>query len=202
MRDKRVDNYILNSADFAKPILNHLRTLVHTACPEVAETIKWGFPHFEYKGMLCSMAAFKNHCAFGFWKASIMKDAEVLKNNNDTAMGHSGKIHALKDLPPDKIIIDRIKEAMKLNEEGIKLPEKKTTDKKTPVIIPDSLKREFVKNRKVSDIFNNMSPSHRREYIEWIEEARTEETTRKRVITTMEWLLEGKTRNWKYKKKE
>ena len=107
------------------PILTHLRHLVHVACPNVQETIRWGFPHFDYKGIMCSMASFKNHCAFGFWKASLMKDAEVLKYNNQKAMGHAGKIQGLPDLLSDKIIILQIKEAMTLNEDGIKLPERK-----------------------------------------------------------------------------
>jgi uncharacterized protein YdeI (YjbR/CyaY-like superfamily) len=200
-KDKRVDEYIAKSADFAKPILNHLRKLVHTACPNVEETIKWGFPHFDYKGMMCSMASFKNHCAFGFWKAALMSDVETLKSNNQNAMGHAGKIQSLSDLPADKIIISQIKEAMKLNDEGIKLPERKSTEKKAEIVVPDSLKKELVKHRKASDIFNNFSPSNKREYIDWIEEAKTEETRNKRILTTIEWLTEGKVRNWKYVKK-
>jgi uncharacterized protein YdeI (YjbR/CyaY-like superfamily) len=199
--DKRIDAYIAKSEDFAKPILSHLRELVHEACPYVEETIKWGFPHFEYKGLLCSMAAFKHHCAFGFWKAALMKDAENLKENNATAMGHSGKIKSLADLPSDKIIRSRIKEAMLLNENDIKLPVRKNTDKKPEIVVPDSLKKELVKYKKASATFNNLSPSHKNEYIEWINEAKTEETRNKRILTTIEWLTEGKRRNWKYEKK-
>ena len=199
--DKRIDDYISESVDFAKPILNHLRKLIHIACPQVEETIKWGFPHFDYNGMMCSMASFKHHCAFGFWKAAIMKDADQLKENNANAMGHSGKIKNLKDLPPDEIIIDRIKEAMKLNEEGIKLPERKKSDKKPEIIVPFSLKKELVKYKKASDTFNNFSPFNKRDYIEWIEEAKTEDTKKKRILKTIELLTEGKKRNWKYEKK-
>ena len=130
-KDKRVDDYISKSAGFAKPILNHIRHLVHTACPQVGETIKWSMPVFDYKGALCSMAAFKEHCAFGFWKAAIMKDAEKLKANQLNSMGHLGKIRSLSDLPSDKILTGYIKEAAKLNDEGIKLPpRKKNTEKK------------------------------------------------------------------------
>lgn len=199
--DKRIDDYINQSADFAKPILSHLRELVHEVCPYVQETIKWGFPHFEYKGLLCSMAAFKHHCAFGFWKAALMKEAENLKEKNASAMGHSGKIKSLTDLPSDKIIKCRIKEAMKLNEDDIKLPERKKTEKKPGITIPDSLKKELVKYRKASATFNNLSPSHKKEYIEWINEAKTIETRDKRIFTTIKWLTEGKSRNWKYEKK-
>lgn len=200
-KNKQIDEYISKSADFAKPILHHLRKLVHTACPQVAETIKWGFPHFDYKGVMCSMAAFKQHCAFGFWKAELMKDVGALKDNNRNAMGHSGKIKSLIDLPSDKILIGRIKEAMKLNEDNVKLPERKNTDKKPEIIIPDSLKKELVKYKKANNTFNNFSPSHKREYIEWINDAKTEETKNKRILTTIEWLTEGKIRNWKYEKK-
>jgi uncharacterized protein YdeI (YjbR/CyaY-like superfamily) len=201
LQDKRIDNYIAKSADFAKPILNHLRTLIHSACPQVEETIKWGFPHFDYKGMMCSMAAFKNHCAFNFWKAVLMKDADVFTENNQSAMGHYGKISSLADLPSDKIILARIKEAMKLNDEGIKLPERKKSDKDTEVVVPDSLKKELVKNKNASANFNHFSPSNKREYTEWIAEAKTEATRNKRISTAIEWLAEGRPRNWKYMKK-
>jgi uncharacterized protein YdeI (YjbR/CyaY-like superfamily) len=197
-KDKRIDVYIANSPDFARPILIHLRDLVHAACPNVEETIRWGFPHFDHKGIMCSVASFKNHCAFGFWKASLMKDAEVLKYNNQKAMGHAGKIQCLPDLLSDKIIILQIKEAMKLNEDGIKLPERKNEDKKPVLITPDILKKELVRNRKASNTYKNLSFTHKNEYIEWIEEAKNEATKQKRILTAIEWLMEGKTRNWKY----
>ena len=124
------DAYIKAAAPFAQPILKHLRELVHKACPEVEETIKWGFPHFDYKGIMCSMAAFKNHCAFGFWKSALMSDREKIMEVKDRgAMGNFQKITSLSDLPSDKILIAYIKEAKKLNEDDIKLPaRKKTTD--------------------------------------------------------------------------
>ena len=159
--DKRIDDYISKSADFAKPILNHLRKIIHVACPQVEETIKWGFPHFGYKGMMCSMASFKQHCAFGFWKASLMKDADTLLDNNGNAMGHAGKIKSLKDLPSDKILIGWVKEAMKLNDEGIKFPDR--TRKKPEIIVPASLKKGLIKNGKASATFNNFSPTHKKE---------------------------------------
>ena len=197
--DKRVDAYISKSADFAKPVLNHFRRLVHRACPQVEETIKWGFPHFDYKGMMCSMASFKNHCAFGFWKAALMKDAGIFKKNNEDAMGHAGKIKSVEDLPADEIIIGQVKEAMKLNDEGIKFPDR--TRKKPKIIVPASLKKGLIKNGKASATFNNFSPTHKKEYIDWINEARTEETQNKRVFIAIGWLAEGKIRNWKYVKK-
>ncbi|MEO9023306.1 MAG: DUF1801 domain-containing protein [Ginsengibacter sp.] len=199
--NKEVDAYIAQSADFAKPILSRLRYLIHEVCPYVEETIKWGHPHFEYKGLMCNMAAFKSYCAFGFWKAALMENAIELKENNADAVAHSGKIKRLADLPPDKIIMDRIKEAMKLNEDDINLPERKASDKKPAIIVPFILGKELVKHKKASDTFNNLSPYHKREYIQWIEEAKTEEAKKKRILTTTEWLTEGKTRNWKYVKK-
>lgn len=124
-KDPRVDKYIANSAEFAKPILNHLRELVHKACPENEEVIKWGFPHFDYKGMMCSMASFKQHCAFSFWKAALMKNKKLMANaKSETAMGHLGRITSLKDLPTDKVLISYIKEAKQLNDDGVKLPAK------------------------------------------------------------------------------
>ena len=197
-KDQNIDAYISKSADFAKLILNRLRHLVHKACPDVQETIKWGFPHFDYKGMMCSMAAFKNHCAFGFWKSKIMKDAAEMINKNENAMGHLGKIKSLADLPSDKKIIAWIKEAMKLNDDDVKLPERKRTPPAAAVEMPEVLLKAFYKNKIAGTKFNGLSNSHKREYVEWINEAKTEETKNKRVVQTVEWVIEGKSRNWKY----
>ncbi len=139
MKQNEQDIYIAKSADFAKPILKHLRQLVHLACPEAEEKMKWSFPHFYYKGeMMCSMASFKNHCAFGFWKATLMKDKTLSeKAQSEEAMGHLGRITCIDDLPSDKKMIAYIKEAMMLNEKGIKLPSRSASREKTPLIIPD-----------------------------------------------------------------
>jgi len=201
-KNKKVDEYISQAHVFAKPILNHLRKLIHIACPQAEESIKWGHPHFEYKGLLCNMAAFNKHCAFGFWKAALMKDADILQGNNADAMGHSGKIKSLSDLPKDRIIIERVKEAVLLNEKGITLPARKNPDKKHEIAVPLLLKKELVKNKKASDVFNNLSVSHKKEYTDWIDEAKTEKTKLMRIATTIEWLTEGKTRNWKYLKEK
>lgn len=124
--DPRIDQYIADAAEFARPVLIHLRTLVHYACPEMKETIKWGFPHFEYKGTVCSMAAFKRHCAFGFWKAELLPiKAELQGSATENAMGQLGRICSLNDLPPDELLISSIQYAVKLNEEGIKIYRKK-----------------------------------------------------------------------------
>lgn len=198
--DPRVDAYIEKSAPFAQPILEHLRELVHKACPQVEETVKWGFPHFQYKGILCSMAAFKQHCTFGFWKAALMKDEhKVLQVADKHAMGHFNKISSPKDLPSDKILISYIKEAMKLNEDEIKLPARAKSAKKE-LEPPAELLAALRKNKTAQKSFEGFSPSHRREYIEWITEAKTDTTREKRIKTTIEWLVEGKGRNWKYTK--
>lgn len=196
--DPRIDAYIAKSADFAKPVLNHIRKLVHKACPDVVENIKWGFPFFEYKGPLCSMNAFKAHCGFGFWKAKLIPDPKGLLAGESA--GSMGKITSLKDLPSDKIILDFIKVAMRLNDEGVKAtPVKKAPKKDIPV--PEDVKKLLSKNKKAAATFEAFSPSHRREYLEWILEAKTEETRNKRIATMLEWLAEGKARNWKYQSK-
>ena len=138
---KEIDSYIAKSADFSKPILEHLRALVHKACPDVEERMKWSFPHFDYKGeMMCSMAAFKQHAVFGFWKAALMKDPILIKNaQSEVAMGHLGRITSVKDLPSDKKMIAWIKEAMLLNDKGIKLAPKPKTIEKKELVLPDYL---------------------------------------------------------------
>jgi len=199
--DPRIDAYIEKSADFAKPILQHIRKLVHKACPAVDETIKWSMPYFDYKGsILCNMAAFKQHCAFGFRKASIMKDPEGLFNKEGhNAMGQFDRITSVKDLPPDKILIAYIKEAAILNEEEIKLPVKPKTAATKELIIPSALTNALNKNKRALNIFTNFSASNKREYAEWISEAKTEATRNKRIETAIEWIAEGKNRHWKYK---
>jgi len=201
--DLRIDAYIKKSADFAKPVLKHLRELVHKACPEIEENIKWGMPYFEYKrSLVCSMASFKQHCAFGFWKASIMKDPEdILQLVGKTAMGHMDRIESLKDLPSDKIIITYIKEAAKLNEDDIKLPPKKKPANKKELIVPDVLTSALQKNKKARTTFEAFSYSNKKDYVEWITEAKTDATRESRLETAIEWISEGKIRNWKYVKK-
>jgi uncharacterized protein YdeI (YjbR/CyaY-like superfamily) len=202
IKNPKIDSYILNAAEFARPILIHFRELVHFVCPDVEEKIKWSFPHYDYKGeMMCSMAAFKQHCAITFWKASLMKDAGKLKGSNLEAMGHYGRIMSLKDLPSDKIIMSHIREAMKLNEKGIKIERKTKTPEIKKIVVPEVLIKALEKNKKAKAVFENFSPSHKREYISWILEAKTTETQNKRTSTTISWLEEGKTRNWKYMKK-
>ena len=198
-QDPRIDAYIAKAAPFAQVILQHIRKLVHKACPDITETMKWSFPHFEYKGVVCSMAAFKQHCAFGFWKASIMKDPnKIMQIKDRSAMGHFDRITTVKDLPADKIMIAYIKEAVQLNEKGIKLPAKtKTTQKE--IVVPSDIIAALKKNTKAKKVFEAFSPSHQKEYIEWITEAKTEPTRIKRLNTMLEWLEEGKDRNWKYK---
>lgn len=138
-KDPRVDAYIANAADFARPILEHIRTLVHRACPDAQETMRWSFPHFDYKGMLCSMAAFERHCNFGFWKASLLEDPDgILATTGAEGMGHLGKIASLADLPSDRIMVKYIQEAAKLNDQGIKDPRAKPPAKK-PVTVPAAL---------------------------------------------------------------
>ncbi len=201
-KDKRIDDYIAKSADFAKPILKHFRELVHKTCPEVEETMKWSFPHYDYKGsMMCSMASFKQHCAINFWKAPLMKggDKLVAMAKTEEAMGHLGKITSLKDLPKDTALSKYIKEAMRLNDEGIKLsPKTKPAAKELEV--PDYFLKAVSKNKKALKTFNDFSNSNKKEYVLWVTDAKTEETRQSRLKTAVEWMAEGKIKNWKYLK--
>ncbi len=200
-KDPRIDAYIENKAkDFAKPILRHLREVVHKACPDVEETMKWSFPHFDYKGeMMCGIAAFKEHMAFGFWKGSIMKDPDkILDVQREQAMGHFGRITSMKDLPFDKIMIKYIKEAMRLNDEGIKLPSKVKSKEKKELVVPDYFTKALSKNKAAKKVFDEFSYSKKKDYVEWLTEAKTEATRDKRMETALEWLAEGKARHWKY----
>lgn len=190
--DPRIDAYIANSAEFAQPILTHLRELVHAACPDVEETMKWSMPHFMYKGMLCQMASFKAHCAFGFWKGALLfPDAQK------ESMGHLGKIASIKDLPSKKVLTGYIKQAMQLNEEGVKAaPRAKSS--KGELVVPDYFAAALKTNKAARKVFDAGSTSFKREYVEWLEGAKTGTTRQRRMEQAIEWLAEGKSRNWKY----
>lgn len=190
-KDPRVDAYIGKAADFAKPILKHLRALVHSACPDVEETMKWSFPHFDYNGIMCSMAAFKQHCAFGFWKGAL------IASTKPEAMGQFGRITSVKDLPKDSVIIGYVKEAARLNGEGVKLPPRPKRPK-APLRVPAELKMALKKIPAAQARFAGFSPSHQREYAEWITGAKSKETRAKRLETAVTWIKDGKPRNWKY----
>jgi uncharacterized protein YdeI (YjbR/CyaY-like superfamily) len=197
-RDPRIDAYINKSASFAQPILKRLRKLVHAGCPDVEETMKWGFPNFMYQGgILCSMASFKAHCTFGFWKSSLMKSLGA-SQKSEPSMGQYGRMTSIADLPTDAVILKQIKEAAQLNEQGVKVARPKT--KKKPLKIPPYFTKALKGSPKALETFQNFSPSHQREYIEWITEAKTDTTRQKRLDTTLQWLTEGKSRNWKYEK--
>jgi len=202
MRDTRIDAYIAKAQPFAQPILSHLRELIYKACPGVEETIKWSFPNFMYKGaILCNMAAFKEHMAFGFWKASIMDDPHgILTITEREAMGHMGQIRSLKDLPKDKILKEYIKQAAKLNEQGVKV-EKKVKNAPKELEVPDYLLKAIKKNKAAFKTFESFSTTNKREYVDWITEAKTDATRDKRMAQAIEWMAEGKIRNWKYLKK-
>lgn len=160
-REKKVDAYIMQAAPFAQPILAHLRDIVHKACPEVEEKIKWSAPHFDYRGPLCNMAAFKAHCAFGFWKAALMEDKMLVENaKSETAMGHFGKIASLKDLPSSKVLTGYIRQAMKLNEAGVKVERSKRATKE--LVEPEYLTLALTKNKKARQNFSNFSPSNKK----------------------------------------
>ena len=194
-KDARIDAYIAKSADFAKPILNHIRRVVHAGCPEVEEALKWGMPSFIHHGILCNMAAFRGHCALAFWKRKLLfgKGGSAAKKDG---MGNFGRITALSDLPGEKVLIAYVKAAAKLNEEGVKVPDR--TKPKKALVIPATLVTALQKNKRAWTTFESFPPSHKREYVEWITEAKREETRSKRLETAIAWMAKGKPRNWKY----
>jgi len=164
----------------------------------VQETIKWSFPNFDYKGIMCGIAAFKQHCAFGFWKGNLIVDAK--ENKPVDAMGQFGRITSLADLPGDSILRRYVQEAVRLNQEGVKRPAKPRERKRKELVIPVELAGALKRNKKARATFDGFSYSHRKEYVEWIKEAKREETRQSRLQKTMLWLSQGKARDWKYEK--
>jgi uncharacterized protein YdeI (YjbR/CyaY-like superfamily) len=190
-----VDAYIAKAAPFAQPILIKLRALFHRACPDIEEKLKWGMPSFEYKGLVGGMAAFKKHATWGFWKSRLLKDPRGVLAD-DGSMG-AGKPTDVSQLPPDRYILDLIRQAVALNEQGIKLQRPKST-KRPPPRTPAYLAAELKKNPKARAVYDAFSPSHKREYIEWITQAKQDTTRKRRLAQAIEWIAQGKSRNWKY----
>lgn len=195
--DPRVEGYIQRAPPFARPLLTHFRHVVHDACPGVEETIKWGSPFFLHHGILCGMAAFKQHCAVTFWKGSLLFPPDA--PGRKTAMGQLGRLTTLSDFPPASRLRTLIHQAMVLNETGQpRAPRTKVT--KQPLSTPPALARALKASAGAQATWKALSPSHRREYAEWITEAKRDETRARRVATAIEWLEAGKSRNWKYQR--
>jgi uncharacterized protein YdeI (YjbR/CyaY-like superfamily) len=201
----KVDEYIAKAQPFAQPIMEHIRELVHKACPDVEETIKWSRPFFEYRDeILCNMSAFKEHCSFGFWGKEI---AAVLRGAGlqvEDAMGSLGRITSLKDLPSDKQMLGWIRQAAGFVDSGqhtspIKA-RRMVVKLKKPLETPADFATALRQNKKAAAVFAAFSPSCKREYVEWIADAKRAETRDKRIATAMEWIAEGKQRNWKYQR--
>lgn len=192
-KDERIDAYIDDAEDFAKPILTRIREIIHETCPDCEETLKWGHPSFMYRGILCGTAAFKEYCAFHFWKGALIID----NANGDQMWGQLGRLTKISDLPPKKTLVGYIEKAMELNELGTKVPKRPAKPKKE-LVMPEPFMAAIKKNKKALAGFEAFSPSHKREYIEWITDAKGEDTRARRIAQAVEWMAEGKPRNWKY----
>ena|SRR5688500_10493867 len=193
--DPRVDDYIAKSAPFARPILRKIRAAVHAGCPEVEETMKWSFPHFMHHGILCSMASFKGHCSFGFWKEQLMTGE---RGPDGDVAPKFGRVTSVKDLPSRAKFVRLVREAVRLNEDGVKPPARQAPDRSRSVRAPADLLAALKNNAQARAAYDEMSPSHKREYIEWITEAKRDETRKRRVATAVEWMAEGGIRDWRY----
>jgi uncharacterized protein YdeI (YjbR/CyaY-like superfamily) len=196
-RSTEVDAYIGKSPDFARPVLSRLREMVHEAAPEIEEDIKWGMPAFVYKGLLGHMAAFKNHVSLGFWKGQLMQDPHGLFEDRNRTRITALKLTGVSDIPDPEILAAYVREAIDLNERGLKLPvRKKTAPGK--LAVPTDLAEALKSNPAAREKFNGFSYTNRKEYIEWITGAKREATRLKRLATAIDWMSEGKPRNWKY----
>jgi hypothetical protein len=193
VKNPRVDSYIAKTAPFARPILEKIRTLFQRACPDIEETIKWGHVSFEHRGMVGGFAAFKQHATFGFWRQDALPDPKGLFRGR--GMMASGRLTDVSQLPADKVLLDYIRAAVKLNENGA--PPRKTKPK-PPLKVPPYFTAALRKNKKALATFESFAPSCKREYVEWVTEAKRPETRDQRIATSMKWLAEGKKRNWKY----
>jgi uncharacterized protein YdeI (YjbR/CyaY-like superfamily) len=194
-RDERIDSYISRQAEFARPILEHLRAAVGEACPNAEETLKWSAPAFMYKGeILAMMAGFKAHVAFNLWRGSQVLEGE----RRSGAMGQFGRIASLEDLPEPAVLAEMIRKAMALAEAGVKPQREKSA--KAPIEPPEDLVAALEENQAALATFQGFSPSSRREYVEWVVQAKRAETRATRIAQAVAWMAEGKKRNWKYER--
>jgi uncharacterized protein YdeI (YjbR/CyaY-like superfamily) len=192
-KDPRVDAYIARQAEFARPILTHLRAILHDSCPECEETLKWSMPSFLYNGkILAGFAAFKAHATFGFWSGSLV----IGQDKKASGMGQFGRLTSLADLPPRAELEVLVRKAMKLIDEGVKPARDKR--KKAPFAVPQDLRAAIDAVPAAKAVFDAFPPSCQREYVEWVTEAKRDETRARRLAQTVIWLAEGKRRNWKY----
>jgi uncharacterized protein YdeI (YjbR/CyaY-like superfamily) len=198
-KSAQVDDYIASAPPYAQPILKKLRRLFHRACPAVEETMKWSTPHFDYKGVLAGMAAFKQHVRIGFWKGQLMSDPHRLFGPIGNTDYGALVLTDVSQLPDDEILIAYIREAVDLNERGVKSPKEKKP-RKPEAKIPADLQAALKSNARALATFDGFSPSHRREYVEWITEAKQQATRERRLAQAITWLAQGKPRNWKYMK--
>jgi hypothetical protein len=194
------DGYIAEAPPFAQPILNRLRALFHRACPEITEALKWGHPAFEHHGIVGGMAAFKKHVRLGFWKGRLLRDPKRLFCGPDGKPAGVLIVTDAAELPPDEALLDFIRQAVELNASGTKIPRAAATAKAVPLAVPADLAAAMRKNKRAQAGFDALSTTHRNEYVEWLVTAKQEATRGKRLLTTVEWLCEGKPRHWKYMK--
>lgn len=192
--DPRIDAYIARAAPFAQPILTHLRALVHRALPQAEETIKWGMPHFTVAGKNVSgFAAFKAHCAF------VIHGDDRQGEPEGEGMGGYGKIAALTDLPDDKELEAKVREAaQRVATRGTALKPRARRAPKPEIPMPEDFAAALAGLPAAKTCYDGFSPAQRREYLEWITTARQAATREKRIAQAVEWLAEGKRRNWKY----
>ena len=201
MKNPAVDAYIAKSAGFAKPILKHVRKLMHRGCPKIEETIKWGVPAFERQGMVAMMAAFRQHVAFGFWSEKLIRKSLGADADRafprDAKLGMGGRrYHSCGELPPDAVIVRAVKAAVALNEAGVRPV--RTAKAKPPPKAPPYLAAALKKDAKARATWAHLTPGRQREYVEWLVEAKQAATRERRLAQALEWLAAGKPRYWKY----
>jgi uncharacterized protein YdeI (YjbR/CyaY-like superfamily) len=200
--NSKVDEYIAKSEEFSKPILEYLRQIIDETCPDATEDIKWGTPHYSYKGdHLCMIAGFKNHCSFSLYKAEFLKDKEIAESvKAGKKFGYMDKLKSVSELPSKEILVSLLKEVMTINENGIK-KEKTISDKPKVIETPDYLTEALNADKKAKEVWESKSDSYRKDYLVWIIDAKTDATRQKRIEQSLEWIAEGKGRFWQYAKK-
>lgn len=198
VKDPRIDAYIAGAPDYAQPVLHELRARIHRHCPQVEEAIKWRSPYFLCDGMLGGMAAFKHYCSFGFWREKAL--LETIEPRLKDTLARLGRFNHIEALPADSEFGELIQAALRLNRQPSSRPSARKPAQPRPVEVPAELAAALRSHALARATFEAFSPSHQREYCEWIAEAKRPETRERRLKQALEWLAEGKSRNWKYER--
>lgn len=188
MSKEQIDEYIAGKEAWARPFLTKLRQLVLTANPKMEQEWKWKAPAFTHHGIVCLLWGFKAHVSLTFSDGNLLDDPnQVFDDCGGNEHNRALKLRA-GDTIPEKQIVAWVKSACEINEKGLKPKAKQAAPKAKAVTVSADFDKALKKNKAVKEFFDSLSPSCKRAYTEWVDEAKREETKLKRIAKGIEAL--------------